>query len=150
MRAAGANVIDAGRDTDGARAAYADPGIGVERVDLTDEASIAALAERVGAVDHIVSTASARARGLLADLDREAVLRSFDTKVLGPLMLAKQFRDRIPPDGSFVLFSRRRRVQDRAAACSRVAITNGAVDTLDPLARRSSSRRSASTRSRRA
>ena len=39
-------------------AAYADePGVITETVDLTDEASIAALGGRLGAVDHVVSTA---------------------------------------------------------------------------------------------
>ena len=89
-RDAGAKVIAAGRDRDGLAATYAgEPGISTETVDLTDDASIAALSERVGSVDHVVSTASARARGQLADLDRDAVRLSFDTKVIGPLMLAK-------------------------------------------------------------
>ena len=124
-RAAGATVINAGRDTEALAAAY--PGERVERVDLTDDTSIAALAERVGAVDHVVSTASARARGLLADLDREAVLRSLDTKVLGPLMLAQAFRDRIR--GSLLLFSGVAAFKIEPGTLG-VAITNGAADTL--------------------
>jgi hypothetical protein len=36
---------------------------------LTDDDSIAALARRVGAVDHVVSTASARARGMIGDIE---------------------------------------------------------------------------------
>jgi NAD(P)-dependent dehydrogenase (short-subunit alcohol dehydrogenase family) len=61
---AGAQVVAAGRDRDALTAAYADePGVITETVDLTDEASIAALGGRLGAVDHVVSTASARARG---------------------------------------------------------------------------------------
>jgi hypothetical protein len=46
---------------------------------VADEASITAPGERVGSVGHVVSTASARARGWVADLDR----RSLDTKVIG-------------------------------------------------------------------
>ena len=42
-------------------------------VDLTDEGSIAALGERLGTVDHVVSTASVRAEGRVADLDRDAI-----------------------------------------------------------------------------
>jgi len=34
--------------------------------------------------DQTVSTASARARGRLADLDRDAIRLSFDTKVISP------------------------------------------------------------------
>ena len=71
---AGARVVAAGRDQETLRAAYAgEPGIGTEIVDLTDEASIAALGERLGTVDHVVCTASARVRGRLADLDRDAI-----------------------------------------------------------------------------
>jgi NAD(P)-dependent dehydrogenase (short-subunit alcohol dehydrogenase family) len=81
-RDAGARVIAAGRDAEALAAAYAgesgistegESGISTEKVDLTDDGSIAALADRVGAVDHVVSTASARARGRLADLDRDAI-----------------------------------------------------------------------------
>ncbi len=85
----GAQVIAAGRSQEALTDAYAgDPGVSIESVDLNDEASIAALGERIGSIDHVVSTASARARGRIADLDRDAVRRSFDTKVIGPLMLA--------------------------------------------------------------
>ena len=55
--------------------------------------AIAALARPVGAVDHLVSTASARARGEIGDLERDAVRRSFDTKVIGSLLLARAFRN---------------------------------------------------------
>src|ERR1700749_504066 len=103
----GARVVAAGRDQAGLAAAYAgEPGVVPEFVDLTDEDSIAALGDRLGSLDHVVSTASARARGRLADLDRDAVRQSFDTKVIGPLMLAKQLAPRMGKGSSFVLFSR--------------------------------------------
>src|SRR5689334_18627157 len=83
-RAHGAAVIAGGRHPDALAKAYRDaPDVRIEAVDLTDDASITALAERVGTVDHVVSTASARARGRLDDLTRDAVQRSFDTKVIG-------------------------------------------------------------------
>lgn len=89
-RDAGARVVAAGRDQHSLAAVYAgEPEITTETVDLTDEASIAALGKRLGAVGHVVSTASAGTRGRLADLDRDAIRRSFDTKVIGPLLLAK-------------------------------------------------------------
>ncbi|WP_066361050.1 SDR family oxidoreductase [Herbidospora mongoliensis] len=125
----GARVVVAGRDQDSLRAAYNDEGITAERVDITDDDSIAALAERLGQVDHVVSTASARARGRLAELDREALLRSFDTKVIGPVMLAKHFAPRIAEGGSFVLFSGVAAFKP-AVGYLGVAITNGAVDFL--------------------
>jgi NAD(P)-dependent dehydrogenase (short-subunit alcohol dehydrogenase family) len=127
---AGARVVAAGRDQETLPAAYAgEPGISTESVDLNDEACIAALGERLGTVDHVVSTASARVRGRIADLDRDAVRLSFDTKVIGPLMLAKHLAPRMNPGGSFVIFS--------GVAASKiaigtlgVAITNAAADTL--------------------
>jgi NAD(P)-dependent dehydrogenase (short-subunit alcohol dehydrogenase family) len=80
----GARVIVAGRDQAKLASAYGHPDISAEAVDITDDESIAALADRVGGVDHVVSTASACARGKLADLQRENLLQSFDTKVIGP------------------------------------------------------------------
>jgi NAD(P)-dependent dehydrogenase (short-subunit alcohol dehydrogenase family) len=67
-RAAGAKVIVAGRDQEKLAAAYDDPGITTETVDVTNDSSIEALAGRLDGIDHVVCTASARARGTLAEL----------------------------------------------------------------------------------
>lgn len=129
-RDAGAQVVAAGRSQDKLKAAYdGEPGITTEYVDLTDEASIAALGERLGTVDHIVSTASARARGKVADLDRDAVRASFDTKVIGPLMLAKHLAPRIDTGGSLTIFSGVAAAKIAVGTLA-VAITNGAADVL--------------------
>jgi NAD(P)-dependent dehydrogenase (short-subunit alcohol dehydrogenase family) len=129
-RDAGAQVIAAGRDQEGLADAYAsEPGVRTETVDLTDEATIAGLAKRVEEVDHVVSTASARARGRIANLDREAVRLSFDTKVIGPLMLAKHLGPNIRQGGSFVIFSGVA-ASKIAVGTLAVAITNGAADVL--------------------
>lgn len=128
-RKEGARVVVAGRDRAALGAAYDDPGIVAETVDLNDDMTIATLAERLGTVDHVVSTASARARGVLADLDREALRRSFDTKVIGPVMLAKHFAPRIADGGSFVIFSGVAAFKPVVGYLG-VAITNGAVDFL--------------------
>ena len=104
-RSEGANVIVAGRSAAALAAEYDDEGITTETVDVTDDESISAFADRVGPVDHVVSTVSARARGNLADLDRSKLQLSFDTKVIGPTMLAKYFAPRMNEGGSFVLFS---------------------------------------------
>jgi NAD(P)-dependent dehydrogenase (short-subunit alcohol dehydrogenase family) len=126
----GAQVIAAGRNQEALGAAYVgEPGVSTEVVDLNDEASIAALGERLGAIDHVVSTASARARGRLADLDRDAVRVSFDTKVIGPLMLAKHLAPRMGNGGSFVIFSGVAAAKI-AVGTMAVAITNAAADTL--------------------
>jgi NAD(P)-dependent dehydrogenase (short-subunit alcohol dehydrogenase family) len=130
MRAEGATVIAAGRRPDELTEAHKDdPGVHVESVDLTDDESIAALADRVGSVDHVVSTASARARGRLGDLERDAVRLSLETKVIGPLMLARAFHGRINEGGSLLIFSGVAAFKIEAGTLA-VAITNGAADTL--------------------
>ena len=129
-RDAGAQVVAAGRDQRTLAAVYAgEPGITTETVDLTDEASVAALGRRLGVVGHVVSTASARARGRIADLDCDAIRLSFDTKVIGPLMLAKHLAPRMAGGGSFVLFSGVAAAKITVGTLG-VAITNGAADVL--------------------
>ena len=128
-RSDGAQVIVAGRDRAKLADSYEDPGISAETIDITDDESIATLADRVGRVDHVVSTASARARGKLADLQRQNLLQSFDTKVIGPTMLAKHFASQINPGGSFVLFSGVHAFKHNVGYLG-VGITNGAVDFL--------------------
>src|ERR1700742_2617084 len=128
-RSEGARVIVAGRDRAKLANSYDDPGISADTIDITDDQSIAALADRVGRVDHVVSTASARARGKLADLQRQALQQSFDTKVIGPTMLAKHFASQINPGGSFVLFSGVHAFKLNVGYLG-VGITNGAVDFL--------------------
>jgi NAD(P)-dependent dehydrogenase (short-subunit alcohol dehydrogenase family) len=125
----GARVVVAGRHPDQLEESYPDGGFAVERVDLTDEQSIEGFAERIGRVDHLVSTASSRARGALRELDREAIQRSFDTKVIGPVMLAKHFVDRFNPGGSFTFFSGVAAFKPTIGYLG-VAITNGAADFL--------------------
>lgn len=127
--AEGARVIAAGRDQATLASAYSDSDINAEVVDLTDDASIAALAQRLGAVDHVVSTASARVRGELADLQRANLQQSFDTKVIGPTMLAKYFSPQINPGGSLVLFAGVHAFKHNVGYLG-VGITNGAVDFL--------------------
>jgi NAD(P)-dependent dehydrogenase (short-subunit alcohol dehydrogenase family) len=128
-RAEGADVVVAGRNRDALTSAYGDSGITVESVDLTDERSVAALAERLGEVDHVVSTASARARGALGDLAEDAVLLSLRTKVVGPIILAKHFATRVRPGGSLLIFSGSTAVKPSPGWLA-VAATNGAVDVL--------------------
>jgi NAD(P)-dependent dehydrogenase (short-subunit alcohol dehydrogenase family) len=76
----------------------------------------------------VVSTASARARGGLADLKRENLRLSFDTKVIGATMLAKQFADtstRAPRSSCLRVHAFKLNVGYLG-----VGITNGAVDVL--------------------
>ncbi|MFE5284935.1 SDR family oxidoreductase [Nocardia sp. NPDC056611] len=79
--------------------------VGRPEVDLTDEDTIAALAERVGDLDYLVSLAADHANGPVTDLDRDAVHRAFDAKVIGPILLAKHFAPRFREGGAILLFS---------------------------------------------
>ncbi len=125
---AGASVLVAGRNPDALTDAYAnDPSVRVLAVDLTDDTSIGTLADQVREVDHVVSTASARARGTVDSLQRDAIRQSFDTKVIGPLMLAQAFEGRIRR--SLLLFSGVAAFKVHVGTLG-VAITNAAAAAL--------------------
>jgi NAD(P)-dependent dehydrogenase (short-subunit alcohol dehydrogenase family) len=126
---AGARVVAAGRAVANLEADYKGTEVTVQGVDLTDETSIAALAEDLGQVDHVVSTASARARGAVSELTPEQLILSFHTKVVGPIMLAKHFAPKMPDDGSFVLFSGVAALEPDPGFLA-VAATNGSVNTV--------------------
>jgi NAD(P)-dependent dehydrogenase (short-subunit alcohol dehydrogenase family) len=128
VQAAGGQVIAAGRNRDELKAAYNDT-VDVETIDLTDEDSIAELANRLGTVDHVVTTASARVYGEVRDLEPAPIMLSLATKVIGPLMLVKHFEPRMPRDGSFVLLGGIRSRQPLPGS-SAVTATNGAVDAM--------------------
>ena len=66
LERAGARVIAAGRNSDVLARGYADESrITTDIVDITDDDSIAALGERIGAVDHIAWTSGDSAPGYL-------------------------------------------------------------------------------------
>ncbi|WP_432519063.1 SDR family oxidoreductase [Kineococcus sp. SYSU DK006] len=122
---AGARVVVAGRSPDKVAAAAEAAGAAGEQVDLTDEASIAALAGRLGGVDHVVNLAAAPANVPLAALDHDSLVRAFDAKVFGPALLA----GRLPITTSLTLFSgfiAWRPAAERVA----MATANGAVAFL--------------------
>jgi NAD(P)-dependent dehydrogenase (short-subunit alcohol dehydrogenase family) len=123
----GGRVIAAGRQPDDLAEAYRGMDVGIERVDVADESSVAALASRIAKVDHVVSTASARARGGYRDLSASLVNASFGTKVTGPMLLAKHFAAILAPDGSFLFMSGATALKP-APGMLAVAATNAAVD----------------------
>ncbi|RYJ32011.1 short-chain dehydrogenase/reductase [Streptomyces sp. L-9-10] len=122
-------MVAAGRNREALESAYKGTSVSVKGVDLTDEASIAALADDVGSVHHVVSTASARARGALGELSPEAILLSFHTKVVGPIMLAKHFAPEMPRTGSLVFFSGVAALEPDPGFLG-VAATNGSVNVV--------------------
>ena len=103
--------------------------IGIEQVDVTDESSVAALAGRIAKLDHVVSTASARARGGYRELTARLVNASFDAKVTGPLLLAKHLAQHLAADGSFLFMSGATALKP-APGMLAVAATNAAVDAV--------------------
>jgi NAD(P)-dependent dehydrogenase (short-subunit alcohol dehydrogenase family) len=125
----GGRVIVAGRHPDELTAAYRGTDTGIEQVDVTDESSIAALAGRVTTLDHVVATASARARGGYQDLTASLVNASFGTKVTGPLLLAKHLAGNLAPGGSFLFMSGATALKP-APGMLAVAATNAAVDAI--------------------
>jgi NAD(P)-dependent dehydrogenase (short-subunit alcohol dehydrogenase family) len=93
------------------------------RLDLTDEATIAAAAAQLGAVDHVVNLGSLPHDAPIADLDRDRIVAAFEAKVIGPILVAKHFEIR----RSMTLFAGV--VGWRPGPGSIVkGITNGAVD----------------------
>ncbi|MEV4055097.1 SDR family oxidoreductase [Amycolatopsis sp. NPDC049688] len=124
-REAGAEVTWAGRNP----AQLTAPGIRTAFADLGEESSLKALAEGAGEIDFLVTLAAAPANGSVTALDRDAVVRAFDAKVVGPLVLAKHFAPRFREGGAMVLFSgvaAWRPVPGRTV----MATTNGAVAFL--------------------
>jgi NAD(P)-dependent dehydrogenase (short-subunit alcohol dehydrogenase family) len=65
----------------------------------------------------------------IADLKHETVLRSFNTKVIGPILLAKHLAPKMPLDGSVVIFSGASAKRPTVGMLA-VAATNGAVDVV--------------------
>jgi NAD(P)-dependent dehydrogenase (short-subunit alcohol dehydrogenase family) len=128
-RSAGARVVVAGRDSKKLADAYQGDEVEIETVDVTDEASIAALAGRLGRIDHVVTTASARARGRIGDLTPATVALSFATKAIGAILLAKHLAPIMPITGSFVLSSGATAARPLVGMLA-VAGTNGAVDSI--------------------
>ena len=96
---------------------------GAVHLDLTDEASIAAAAAQIGAVDHVVTLGSVPYGASIAEVDRDRIVAAFETKVIGPILVAKHFEIR----HSMTLFAGV--VGWRPGPGSTVkGITNGAVD----------------------
>lgn len=98
---AGANVLIAGRSgpkLKEAQQALGNPAnLDVAAVDITREDQVAALFAGIGGLDHIVSTAAdiEGAYRLLPELDLKAAQRVVESKLYGPLLLAKHGAPRL-------------------------------------------------------
>jgi len=77
-----------------------------ERMDVTDEANVAAFFAAQGSFDHIAYTAGdwgGMRRGGLADIDLSRATEVFRVRFLGALAVAKHGATKLPPDGSLTL-----------------------------------------------
>lgn len=100
-------------------------------VDITQEKQVAQLFEQVGPLDHIVTTAAdiEGAYRLLPDLEIDAARRVIDSKLIGPLLLAKYGAPVLAPNGS-ITFTSGIAAYRPAARGSIVAAVNGALASL--------------------
>ncbi|MEI9429722.1 SDR family oxidoreductase [Mesorhizobium sp. Cs1299R1N3] len=132
---AGAEVIVAGRGEDRLRQAceaLGNPaGLDVAAVDITREDQVAALFAGTGGLDHIVSTAAdiEGAYRLLPELDLAAAQRVVDSKIFGPLLLAKHGAPRLAVAGSMTFVSGIAAYRP-AARGSVVAAVNAALEGM--------------------
>ncbi|AZO44384.1 SDR family oxidoreductase [Mesorhizobium sp. M7D.F.Ca.US.005.01.1.1] len=132
---AGIEVIIAGRGEDRlqqAREALGNPAdLDVATVDVTREDQVAALFARIGGLNHIVSTAAdiEGAYQLLPELDLKAAQKVVESKLYGPLLLAKHGAPRLAATGSMTFVSGIAAYRP-AARGSVVASVNAALEGL--------------------
>lgn len=126
---AGARVVVGARDLARAQVVAAELAGSAIRVDVTDEASIEAAAAELRTVDHVVITASAHHNVPVAELEKNEIVKAFDAKVFGPLLVAKHFGPILPQTGSIVLFSGVA-AWNPAAPYTIMGVSNGAVAFL--------------------
>ncbi|MFE1292378.1 SDR family oxidoreductase [Streptomyces sp. NPDC058751] len=124
----GYEVVVGARDLAAAEALAGEIGATAVRVDLQEESTLAAAAERLkDGIDHIVTTGSAPHDVRATELDRDRLLAAFTAKAVGPMLVAKHFAPLLRPAGSMVLFSGV--VGWRPGPGSLVkGVTNGAVE----------------------
>ncbi|WP_149361534.1 SDR family oxidoreductase [Lolliginicoccus suaedae] len=85
----GYRVIGTSRDPASIPDSLRVPGVEYLPLDLTDEQSLTALAERAGAVDVLVNNAGESQSGPLEELPRDALERLFQVNVLGAVRLTQ-------------------------------------------------------------
>ena len=107
----GADVTIVGRDEEKLARAAADLGapatLQTMAADMTQEARVAALFARLGALDHIACTAAdiAGAYRLLPELELPAVMRVVESKFIAPLLIAQHGASVLSSGGSLTFTS---------------------------------------------
>jgi NAD(P)-dependent dehydrogenase (short-subunit alcohol dehydrogenase family) len=131
----GADVIIGGRGEAKLNAAREELGrpatLETAVVDISREDEVAALFQRIGQLDHIVSTAAdiEGAYRLLPEIELSAAQRVVESKFYGPLLLAKHGAPKLPPTGSLTFVSGIAAYRP-AARGSVVAAVNAALEGL--------------------
>jgi len=132
--AIGAEVIIVGRNEDKLKRTGAElqsAALSTVAADITQECQVADLFERVGRLDHIVSTAAdiEGAYELLPSLDLRAAQKVVESKFYGPLLLAKYGVPVLSPAGS-ITFTSGIAAYRPAARGSVVAAVNAGLEGL--------------------
>ncbi|MEM6678306.1 MAG: SDR family oxidoreductase, partial [Pseudomonadota bacterium] len=98
-------------------------------VDMTEPASVAAWADALPPIDHLVISASSAAHGRFEALPEADLRRMFDAKFFGPYAVARAALPKLTPGGSITFFSG---VLSRRPGinCSGLGAVNGAVEAL--------------------
>ncbi|WP_437949494.1 SDR family oxidoreductase [Sorangium sp. So ce296] len=130
---AGAEVIAAGRRPRAERAAGApgDARVGHETVDVTDEGSVKAMFERIGALDHLLISAAPEpgSWGAFLEQDVAGAQRYMNAKFFGSWACARYAAPRMRAGGSITFLTGGAAVRPRAGA-SMVSATFAALETL--------------------
>jgi NAD(P)-dependent dehydrogenase (short-subunit alcohol dehydrogenase family) len=132
--AAGASVTIAARDQAKLDQAAKQLGnsVAMHRVDISSDASVAALFEKVGRVQHLAITGPAPGFGPFRDLSLEQVRADFDAKFWGQYRAVQHaMKHGLPDDGSVTLMSGAYSARPVAGATTLAAIQAG----LEGLAR---------------
>jgi NAD(P)-dependent dehydrogenase (short-subunit alcohol dehydrogenase family) len=125
--ALGAEVVSAGRRPLAQRESV--PGVEAAEVDITDEESVRMLFDRVGALDHVLVTASAGKPGALLDQDLATARTFMDGKFFGSWMCARYAAPGLAASGSITFVSGGAVVRPPAHG-SMVAAAFAAVEAL--------------------
>jgi NAD(P)-dependent dehydrogenase (short-subunit alcohol dehydrogenase family) len=126
-----AEVIVAGRRATTERHASLGDGFRHETVDASDEASVQALFERVGTLDHLLVTATPRGKGsgVFMDQDAAAAQSILVGKVMASWACARWAAPRMPPDGSITFVTGGAVVRPKAGI-TMIAAAFAALETL--------------------
>jgi NAD(P)-dependent dehydrogenase (short-subunit alcohol dehydrogenase family) len=134
LAADGAEVVITGRSAERVEAAVkllGDRATG-EAVDARDTGAMRELFGRIGAIDHVVITVTARGgAGPLRSLTQEALVEAVQGKLIPHLLTAQAALDVLDPEGS-ITFVTAASAGSAFAGVSALAAVNGAIESAVP------------------